>query len=140
MRSFEFQVLSPERKFYEDPCVSLIVPITDGMLGIQAGHTPMTAAIRDGEVVMTLPDGKKRSIAVTRGFLDVSSENVRLICESALSPDEIDVAAEQRALEEAQEQMREAKARRDYLLTEIAIAKALNNLKVKNHNAEELMK
>ena len=140
MNTFPFQVLSPERKFYEGPCSSLIVPITDGMLGIQAGHTPMTAAIQDGEVVMTLPDGRRRSIAVPRGFLDVSADNVRLICESALSPDEIDEAAEQRALEEAQEQQREAQARRDYLLTQIAIAKALNNLKVKNHNAEELMK
>ena len=140
MNTFPFQVLSPERQFYEGPCSSLIVPITDGMLGIQAGHTPMTAAIQDGEVVMTLPDGRRRSIAVTRGFLDVSADNVRLICESALSPDEIDEAAEQRALEEAQEQQREAQARRDYLLTQIAIAKALNNLKVKNHNAEELMK
>lgn len=140
MKSFFFQILSPERLFFDGECVSLIVPITDGMLGIQAGHTPMTAAIRDGEVVMTLPDGSKRSCAVTRGFLDVSLENVRLICESALAPGEIDEAAERRALEEAQEKLREARGRRDYLLTQIAIAKALNNLKVKNHNAEELMK
>ena len=140
MKTFQFQVLSPERRFYDGECVSLIVPITDGMLGIQAGHTPMTAAIKDGEVSMTLPDGEKRSIAVTRGFLDVSFENVRLICESALAPDEIDEARERRILEEAQHQLKEAQGKRDYMLTEIAIAKALNNLKVKNHNAEELLK
>ena len=140
MKTFRFQILSPERLFFDGECASLIVPITDGMLGVQAGHTPMTAAVMDGEVVMTLPDGEKRSVAIMRGFLDVSLGNVRLICESALSPDEIDEAVERRALEEAQEHLREVQGKRDYLLTEIAIARALNHLKVKNHNAEELMK
>ena len=35
-----------------------------------ANHTPMTAAITDGEVVFTLPDGSKTPCAVTQGMIE----------------------------------------------------------------------
>ena len=140
MNSFELEILTPERPFFEGPCVSLQVPISDGMLGIMAGHMPLTAAVLDGEVIFTLPDGTKRRCAVLRGLLDVSIENVRLICESALAPDEIDEAAERRVMEEAQLQMREKQARRDYIQAQLAFARAMNNLKVKQHDAERMNK
>ena len=94
MRSFPLAILSPERAFFVGDCVSLVIPISDGMLGIMAGHTPLTAAIRDGEVAYTLPDGRREICAVTRGLVSVSAAGVRLLCESALAPDEIDEAAE----------------------------------------------
>ena len=130
MKEFELQILSPERPFYSGGCVSLTVPVSDGVIGIMAGHTPLTAAVEGGEVQFTLPDGTRRICAVTRGLLDISYENVRLICESVLAPDEIDE-------EEAREQLREQKARRDFILAQLAFAKAVNSLRVKQHAAEE---
>ena len=140
MRTFELQILTPERPFYDGPCVSLRVPISDGMIGIMAGHMPLTAAVLDGEVQLTLPDGSRRRCAVTRGLLDVSIENVRLICESALAPEEIDEERERRAAESAQMLLREKQARRDYVQAQLAFARAMNNLKVKQHDAERLNK
>lgn len=65
-KPFQLEILTPERAFYRGECISVIVPVSDGMLGIMANHTPMTAAITDGEVVFTLPDGSKIPCAVTR--------------------------------------------------------------------------
>ena len=140
MNTFELQILTPERPFYEGPCVSLSVPISDGMLGIMAGHIPLTAAVMTGEASFTLPDGSRRRCAVTRGLLDVSKENVRLICESALAPDEINEEEERRQAETAQLAMREKQARRDYVQAQLMFARAMNNLKVKQHDAERLNK
>ena len=53
MTTFHLEILSPERTFYNGDCISLVVPISDGMLGVQANHTPLTAAISDGEAVFT---------------------------------------------------------------------------------------
>lgn len=136
MKEFELQILSPERPFYSGGCVSLTVPVSDGVIGIMAGHTPLTAAVEGGEVQFTLPDGTRRICAVTRGLLDISYENVRLICESVLAPDEIDEAEARREMEEAREQLREQKARRDFILAQLAFAKAVNSLRVKQHGAE----
>ena len=63
-KPFQLEILTPERAFYRGECISVIVPVSDGMLGIMANHTPMTAAITDGEVVFTLPDGSARRLLV----------------------------------------------------------------------------
>ena len=135
MKSFHLDILSPERPFYSGECVSLVVPISDGMFGILAGHTPITAAIQDGELLFTLPDGTRRSCAVTRGIVDVSRDNVRVLCVTAVAPEEIDEEAERLAMQEAMLEISEKKGREDYMLSQLAFARAFNNLKVKQHDA-----
>ena len=110
-KPFQLEILTPERAFYRGECISLIVPVSDGMLGIMANHTPMTAAITDGEVVFTLPDGSKTPCAVTQGMIDVSASRVRIL------------------------KLREKLGHRDYVLSKLTFAKATNHLRVKQHNS-----
>ncbi len=131
MTAFHLEILSPERSFYSGDCVSLVVPISDGMLGVQAHRAPITAAISDGEVRFTLPDGTTRVCAVSSGMLDVSGSDARILCESALAPEEIDEAAARRELEDARLAMQEKTAYKDYVLSQLAFARAFNNLRVK---------
>ena len=109
-KPFQLEILTPERAFYRGECISVIVPVSDGMLGIMANHTPMTAAITDGEVVFTLPD-------------------------SALHPDEINAEAERKQAEAAALKLREKLGHRDYVLSKLTFAKATNHLRVKQHNS-----
>lgn len=131
MKTFHLEILSPERSFYTGDCLSLVVPISDGMIGIQAGRAPLTAAIQDGEVHFTLPDGTRRVCAVSAGMVDVSRNDARILCESALAPEEIDAEAERQALEEARLALAERMAYKDYILSQLAFARAFNNLRVK---------
>ena len=131
MKTFHLEILSPERSFYTGDCLSLVVPISDGMIGIQAGRAPLTAAIQDGEVHFTLPDGTRRVCAVSAGMVDVSRNDARILCESALAPEEIDAEAERQALEEARLALAERMAYKDYMLSQLAFARAFNNLRVK---------
>ena len=133
MTTFHLEILSPERTFYTGDCVSLMVPISNGMFGIQAHHAPVTAAVVDGEVSFTLPDGTKRVCAVTSGMVDVSDNDARLLCESVCAPEEVDELQERRAMEEAQLALSERMAYKDYMLTQLAFAQAFNKLRVKKH-------
>ena len=135
MKPFHLEILSPERRFYSGDCLSLVVPISDGMLGIQAGRAPLTAAIQDGEVLFTLPDGTRRVCAVADGMVDVSSTDARILCESALAPEEIDAETERLAMEEARLALAERMAYKDYLPSQIAFARAFNNLRVKQKSS-----
>lgn len=135
MALFHLEILSPGRAFYVGDCRSLILPISDGMMGIMANHEPMTAAIPEGEVTFELPDGERRVCAVTLGMADVSGNRVKLLCESVLRPDEIDEEHERRRAEEAMAEMRKKQSHKDFMLSQIAFAKAVNNLRVKQHNA-----
>ena len=135
MKRFHLEILTPERAFYIGDCQSLIVPTSDGMLGIMANHTPLTAAVFDGEVSFVKPDGERVLCAVSPGMLDVADNTVKLLCESVLLPEEIDEEKERRQAENALLQLREKQGHRDYILSQLAFANAVNNLRVKQHNA-----
>ena len=134
LKPFHLEILSPERMFYRGECLSLVVPISDGMLGIQAGRAPLTAAILDGEVLFTLPDGTRRVCAGADGMVDVSPGDARILCESALAPEEIDAEQERLAMEEARLALAERMAYKDYMLSQLAFARAFNNLRVKRRS------
>jgi len=135
MTPFHLEILTPVRPFYNGECTSLVIPTSDGMMGILANRAPLTAAIRDGRVVFTLPDGEVRICAVTRGMVSVSSGGTRILCESAVSPEEIDEAAERAALEAAEAELRKRQSYEDYMVSQLTFAKAFNRLKVKQHSS-----
>ena len=138
MKPFHLEILSPDRAFYTGDCVSITVPLHDGLYGVMADHEPLTAAIVPGEVVFTSPDGTKTVCAVAQGMIDVDSSGVRLLCESALRPEEIDEETERREAEIAAEDMKGRQSYKDYMLSQIIFARAVNNLRVKKHDAAKI--
>ena len=103
MKSFKLEVLSPDRAFYIGDCVSLTLPLHDGLYGVMADHAPLTAAIVPGEVTFTTPGGERIVCAVSQGMVDVDSAGVKLLCETVLRPDEIDEEEARREAEIAAE-------------------------------------
>lgn len=134
MKPFHIEILSPERPFYVGDALSLVLPIADGYIGIMASHSPMMAAIVPGEVKYTLPCGETVICAVSQGMADVSDNGVKLLCESVLLPSEIDEAEERRRAEIARSEMSKKQSYKDYRLSQLTFAKAMNNLRVKKHS------
>lgn len=132
MNTFSLEILSPERVFYRGECVSLVIPVADGMMGIMAHHTPFSAAIFDGEVTFTTPNGETRICAVTRGMVDMQDNRLQLLCEKALRPEEIDEQAEKQAIEEAKQELEKKQSQRDFAIWQMTFQRAVNNLKVKS--------
>ncbi len=138
MNTFYLEILSPERAFYTGDCVSLTLPLGDGLYGVMANHEPLTAAIVPGEVSFTKPDGERVVCAVSQGMVDIRGKRVRLLCESALAPDEIDEERERREAEIASEDMKGKQSYKEYMLSQITFARAVNNLRVKRHDAAKI--
>lgn len=137
-RSFHLEVLSPDRSFYMGDCISLTVPLHDGLYGVMAGHVPLTAAVVPGEVVFKTPDGRTTVCSVSQGMIDVESNGVKILCETVLRPEEIDEAAERDAAEKAAQAMRGKQSYKDYMLSQVLFARAVNNLRVKKHDAAKI--
>lgn len=128
-----------DRSFYNGDCISLVLPVTDGMLGIQADHPPITAAIVPGLATFTLPDGTVRECVVSRGLFDISKNDLRILCESVISPEDIEDEKTRRMLEEASLEMEEAKGRQDYIKSQIAFTQAFNKLKTKHGKSANIL-
>jgi len=133
--AFHLEILSPERPFYKGDCISLILPISDGMIGIMAHHPAMTAVIGDGLVKFRLPSGEERECMVSKGMFDISRNDARLLCDAAAEPEKWAEEAQRRKEEEARIEEDEKKARMDFMKTQLSIARTINALKIKNRNA-----
>ncbi len=135
MNAFPLQILSPERAFYDGPCLSLTIPLEDGLYGIQAGHAPLVAAVVPGQVTLLTPEGERLICAISQGMVNVSGAGVRLLCETALAPEEIDEEVERRRAQLAAEDMKGKQSYKDYMLSQLVFARAVNNLRVKKQDA-----
>ena len=135
MNTFLLEILTPEKPFFRGECVSVIVPTSDGMFGILANHAPLTAAISDGKITWTQADGTTRICAVTRGMVSAAAGRVRVLCESAVFPEEIDEEKERLKMQEAELEMRKRQSYEEYVASQLAFAKAFNRLKVKQYSA-----
>lgn len=131
MNKFQLEILTPERIFYQGECISLVVPITDGMLGIMANRESITASITSGEAYYTRPDGERILFSILGGMVDVQDNTVKLLCESALLPDEIDEELEKEKMEKAKSELAGKQSRQDYMLSKLMLANAIDNLKIK---------
>lgn len=131
METFHLEIMTPERVFYRGESVSLIVPITDGMLGIMANREPVTASLTRGEAYYTRPDGEKILFSLSGGMIDVQDNTVKVLCEYALLPEEIDEDREHRKMEDARSELRKEQSKRDYALSKLMLSNAINNIKVK---------
>ncbi len=131
MKTFQLEILTPEKVFYSGECSSLTVPITDGMLGIMADRAPITASLVCGEAHFIKPNGEKVLFTISGGMIDAEFNQVKLLCDSALLPEEIDETAERERMQMARAQLAKKQSRREYLLAELIMAEAINNLKMK---------
>ena len=71
-------------------------------------------------------------------MIDIDKTGVRVLCESALRPEEIDEETERREAELAAEDMKGKQSYKDYMLSQIIFARAVNNLRVKNMTLPKL--
>ena len=135
VKTFQLEILTPERVFFRGECTSLTVPITDGMIGILAGREPVTASVVVGDAHYVTPEGTKVTFSVSGGMLDVSADKVSLICDSALLPEEIDEEAARIEAELARAELSKKQSRRDYMMSRLMLSNAINNIKVKQKSS-----
>ena len=95
------EVITPERKVYEDDVDMVIAPGSEGYLGILPHHAPLLTALGPGEFRVK-KGAAEEVLAVFGGFMDVRGDRVTVLTEAAEHVEEIDVQRAQQARERAQ--------------------------------------
>lgn len=130
MSTFTLSVLAADRPFYSGECVSLVVPTPGGRYGVLAHHGNTIAAVVPGLLEFTLPDGEKRTAAVSEGMFKIENNEVLILVDSAERPEDIDISRAQRSAEEARERLLQKKSIIEHRAAEAYLARALNRIKV----------
>lgn len=104
MRDLKVEVVAADRQVWSGEASIVIARTPDGELGVMAGHEPVLAALVMGPVTVRTTDGGEPIVAVVdRGFLSISEDEVTILADTAQLADEIDVAAVEAELAEAQD-------------------------------------
>lgn len=83
---------------------SVAAPSVEGEFGVFAGHLPLLAALRPG-VLKYRVAGKDHVAAVGAGFVEAGPEKVLLLCDVFALPRDIDTAAVQGELSDAEKEL-----------------------------------
>jgi F-type H+-transporting ATPase subunit epsilon len=94
------EIVTPEKLAYEDEVDSVVLPGSEGELGVLPHHAPLVSTLGAGELRLRKA-GQEESFAIVGGFLQVLPDKVVVMAETADMASEID-------LEKAQEARRKA--------------------------------
>src|SRR5256714_5918259 len=96
------EVITPERKVYEDDVDMVVAPASEGYVGILPHHVPLFTTLGPGEFKVK-KGGVEEVLAVFGGFMDVRSDRVVVLTDVAEHAEEIDASRAQQARERAQQ-------------------------------------
>ena len=127
MNSFILNITASSGEFYQGSCESMVLPVKDGVYGVQAGHSPVLVAIHMGMLKFTV-DGETREILVGDGIAEVTPTFVLLLVDSAERPEDIDKNRAEAARIRAEERRQHKQSMHEYYQTKIALDRAMQRL------------
>ena len=95
------EIVTPERLAYSDTVDSVIVPGSEGELGVLPHHAPLVSTLGIGELRIR-KGGTEESFAIVGGFLQVRPDKVVVMAETADMASEIDLERAHEARKEAE--------------------------------------
>jgi F-type H+-transporting ATPase subunit epsilon len=96
----QLEIVTPEKLAYADEVDAVVLPGSEGELGVLPHHAPLISTLGAGELRLRKA-GREESFAIVGGFLQVLPDKVGVMAETADMASEID-------LEKAQEARRQA--------------------------------
>ncbi|MFH1144503.1 MAG: F0F1 ATP synthase subunit epsilon [Candidatus Eisenbacteria bacterium] len=127
---FRVRLLTPARTVLDREVVSLLVPGSEGFLGVLAHHAPLITALRPGPLTLRDETGAEDVFAVSGGVLEVSGNQATILADAAERPSDIDLERATAALGRARLRLAEPRPETDISRAEAALARALNRLRV----------
>ena len=127
MNSFILNITASSGEFYQGSCESMVLPVKDGVYGVQAGHSPVLVAIHMGMLKFTV-DGETREILVGDGIAEVTPTFVLLLVDSAERPEDIDKNRAEAARIRAEARLQHKQSMHEYYQTKIALDRAMQRL------------
>jgi F-type H+-transporting ATPase subunit epsilon len=118
--SFKFELVSPERLLISEDVEQVLVPGSEGDFTMLARHAPLLTSLRPG--LLDIGTGsERRRYFVRGGFAEVSPAGLTVLAETAIDLVELDRAALDQAIKDAEEDVADAKddAARDRYRTQL---------------------
>ena len=122
-------IVSAEKSIFSGLVEMVVAAGSLGDLGIAPGHSPLLTALIPGPVKLILQNGEEEVFYVSGGFLEVQRGVVTLLSDTAIRADDLDEAAAQQAVEDAEKAIANEGAEFDYSTAAAQLAEAAAQLR-----------
>ncbi len=126
----QLDVVTPEKKIFSDEVDTVVIPGTEGEVGVLPSHSPLVTGLKPGELRYE-KDGKTHELVVGEGLVEVLPDRVSVLTDMAVSDEEIDEQAVKEALKRAQESLEGLTGDEEIAATMAMIQKSMAQLHLK---------
>jgi F-type H+-transporting ATPase subunit epsilon len=131
MATLRLEIVTPEGQAYKDDVDMVILPGSEGELGIYPAHAPLMTQLAPGEVRI-LKEGRQKELVVGSGFAEITQTRVSVITDSALEDQFIDEKVTEEAIHRAEAALKDKNLASDEAAeAEAALARSLAQLRFK---------
>jgi F-type H+-transporting ATPase subunit epsilon len=127
--SLHLEVVTPEGRLVSEVVDEVVLPGSEGSLGVRPGHTPLLTSLGIGELVYRR-GSDRRLLAIAWGFAEVLPDRVSVLAEIAERAEGIDRERATAARDRALKRLRERAAETDFNRAQIALQKSLIRIQV----------
>jgi F-type H+-transporting ATPase subunit epsilon len=103
METIQLTIVSAEGEIFAGQARMVILPGSEGELGITPRHAPLLTMLKPGEVRVQLPEGEEQSFYVGGGALEVQPKRITVLADTAARARDLDEAAALAAQHRAEE-------------------------------------
>ena len=132
MSGILFEVVTPEKRVVSEVVDEIVLPGSEGYLGVLPGHAPLLTRLGIGEATYRLGRAR-RHLALAGGFAEVLPDRVIVLADVAERPEGIDRDRAGKARDRALERLRGRGAGTDFERAQASLQKALVRLQVAQH-------
>jgi F-type H+-transporting ATPase subunit epsilon len=125
----QLDIVTPDRGIVSEAVDEIVLPGSEGYLGVLPGHAPLLTTLKVGEIQCR--KGRERfHLAVSWGFVEVLPDRVAILAEAAEKAEEIDVERAGAARDRARKRLSRPDPDTDFRRAQIALEKALIRIQV----------
>ena len=131
MAKLKLEIVTPGGRVYQDDVDMVVLPGSEGELGIYPAHVPLMTQLAPGEVRI-FKDGKQTELVVGSGFAEITHTQVSVLTDSALEDESIDENVAEEAIRRAEAALKDKSLTSEELAeAEAALARSLAQLRFK---------
>jgi F-type H+-transporting ATPase subunit epsilon len=131
MAKLKLEIVTPEGRAYQDDVDMVVLPGSEGELGIYPAHVPLMTQLVPGEVRI-FKDGKQTELVVGSGFAEITHTQVSVLTDSAMEDESIDENLAEEAMKRAEAALKDKSLASEELAeAEAALARSLAQLRFK---------
>jgi F-type H+-transporting ATPase subunit epsilon len=131
MATLKLEIVTPEGRAYADDVEWVVLPASEGEIGVYPGHVALMTQLLPGELRIS-KTGKIDELVVGAGFVEITGERVSVLTDMALGDEKIDETAAEEAVQRAETALKDKSLSSDDAAElEAALARSMAQIRFK---------